>query len=61
MQSLSAIPSSLRKVTRGFVLYECEPKARAKFRNTELFRIAGDKIKEVQVFFGSLAEGAPQE
>jgi len=45
----------------AFVLYEREPKAGAKFRNTEFFRIEGKKIKEVEVYFGSLPEGTQQE
>ncbi len=45
----------------GFVLYECEPKAGGKFRNTEFFSTDGSKIKEVQVYFGSLPEGAAQK
>jgi ketosteroid isomerase-like protein len=37
----------------AFVLYELEPETGAKFRNTEFFKIEGNKIKEVQVYFGS--------
>jgi hypothetical protein len=33
--------------------YECELKEGARFRNTEYFRIEGNKIKEVEVYFGS--------
>jgi hypothetical protein len=42
--------------SEAFVLYECEPKVGDRFRNTEFFKIEGNKIKEVQVFFGSLPE-----
>jgi ketosteroid isomerase-like protein len=38
----------------AFVRYECQPKDGAKFRNTEFFRIEGNKIKEVEVYYGSL-------
>jgi len=37
----------------AFVLYECTTTDGNTFRNTELFRFAGDKVKEVQVFFGA--------
>ena len=47
--------------SEAFVLYECEPKIGNRFRNTEFFRIEDNKIKEVQVFFGSLPEGTPQK
>jgi SnoaL-like domain len=42
--------------SEAFVLYECEPKGDARFRNTEFFKLAGNKIKEVEVYFGSLPE-----
>ena len=45
----------------AFVLYECEPKVGDKFRNTEFFKIEGNKIKEVEVFFGSLPEGTQKQ
>jgi ketosteroid isomerase-like protein len=41
----------------AFVRYECETKDGAKFRNTEFFRVAGNKIKEVEVYYGSLPQG----
>ena len=44
------------KGDEAFVRYECERIAGPKFRNTEYFRIEGDKIKEVEVYFGSLPE-----
>jgi len=37
----------------AFVRYECELKDGARFRNTEYFRIEGNKIREVEVCFGS--------
>jgi ketosteroid isomerase-like protein len=36
----------------AFVRYLCEPKSGDKFRNTEYFRADGDKIVEVDVYFG---------
>jgi ketosteroid isomerase-like protein len=37
---------------RCWVTYEGHGKAGRWFRNTEMFRIAGDQIAEVEVFFG---------
>lgn len=37
----------------AFVRYEAELTAGEKFRNTEFFRIEGDKVKEVQVYYGA--------
>lgn len=45
----------------AFVRYELEPKVGAKFRNTEFFAIVGNKINEVEVYFGSLPEGTRQQ
>ncbi|GBO54189.1 ketosteroid isomerase [Pseudanabaena sp. lw0831] len=45
----------------AFVRYECETKAGKKFRNTEWFRFEGDKLKEVQVYFGEETQSANQE
>ena len=45
----------------AFVRYECEPKGGGKFRNTEFFRIEGNKIKEVEVYYGSLPVGVSEE
>ena len=36
----------------AFVLYECEMKDGAKFRNTEFLKLEGNRIKEVNVYFG---------
>jgi hypothetical protein len=38
----------------AFVRYECETKDGAKSRTTEFFRIEGDKIMEIEVYYGSL-------
>lgn len=39
-----------------FIRYECAIETGPKFRNMEYFRIEGDRIKEVEVYFGSLPE-----
>ena len=53
---------AIQKLVEGdgeaFVLYECEPKEGAPFSNTEYFRVVGDKVSEVRVFYGSLANEA---
>jgi ketosteroid isomerase-like protein len=46
------------KGDEAFVRYECELKDGARFRNTEYFRIEGNKIKEVEVYFGSSIKAA---
>jgi hypothetical protein len=46
----------IEKANEAFVRYECERIVGPKFRNTEYFRIEGDKIKEVEVYFGSIPE-----
>ena len=38
----------------AFVRYECETKAGTKSRTTEFFRVEGNKIKEIEVYYGSL-------
>jgi len=52
------IEKLFEKGDEAFVRYECEPKAGARFRNTEYFRIEGNKIKEVDVYFGRNTEDA---
>ena len=42
-----------------FVLYETEGKPGGTFRNTELFRFEGDRIRSIDVFFGFVPAGAP--
>jgi ketosteroid isomerase-like protein len=37
----------------AFVRYELEPASGPRFRNTEFFRLRGNKIREVEVYFGS--------
>ena len=36
-----------------FLLYVCYPESRKPFQNVEILRFEGDKIKEVQVYFGN--------
>lgn len=35
-----------------FVSYHCVAREGASFRNAELFRFAGDKVRRVEVYFG---------
>ena len=37
----------------AFALYELEPNVGPRFRNAEFFRMKGNMISEVQVYFGS--------
>lgn len=41
----------------AFVLYECTLQSGDKFRNTGFFRLEGNKIREIEVYFGSLPAG----
>lgn len=45
----------------AFVLYECEPKSGAKFRNTERFVFEGQKLKSVEVYFGDPPTGVSKQ
>lgn len=47
------IEKLFEKGDEAFVRYECELKTGERFRNTELLRIEGNKVKEVEVYFGS--------
>ena len=38
----------------AFVLYQAELKNGTTFRNTEFYKLEGNKIKQVEVFFGSV-------
>jgi ketosteroid isomerase-like protein len=40
----------------AFVKYECVAKGGKRFRNTEFFAFAGDKIKRIDVYFGASYE-----
>lgn len=41
----------------AFVQYECETINGNKFKNTEFFKLKGNKIKKVEVYYGSLPIG----
>jgi ketosteroid isomerase-like protein len=46
----------------AFVRYRAELKDGSKFRNTEYFRLEGNKLKEVDVYFGRpFSEGASEK
>ena len=47
----------LEKDNEAFILYDCRTNSGGGSRNTEFFTIEGNKIKEVEVYFGS----APKE
>jgi hypothetical protein len=55
------IEKLFEKRNEAFVRYECELKDGARFRNTEYFRIEGNKIKEVEVYFGSFVNRTPRK
>jgi ketosteroid isomerase-like protein len=44
-----------------FVLYECTPKDGETFRNVEFFQIADNKIKAIEVYFGSLRTSGKED
>jgi hypothetical protein len=41
----------------AFVSYLCVAKGGKRFRNTEFFVFAGDKVKRIDVYFGASFEG----
>jgi hypothetical protein len=51
------IEKLFEKGNEAFILYDCKTKNGGSSRNTEFFTIEGNKIKEVEVYFGS----APKE
>jgi hypothetical protein len=52
------IEKLLEKGNEAFILSECKTKDGGSFRNTEFFTIEGNKIKEVEVYFGSAPKDA---
>src|SRR5947209_20592141 len=40
----------------AFVTYRCTAKSGKRFRNTEFFVFAGDKVKRIDVYFGAAYE-----
>jgi len=51
------IEKTLERENEAFILHDCKTRTGDRSRNTEFFIIEGDKIKEVEVYFGS----APKE
>jgi hypothetical protein len=56
-KSPTGIEKLFEKGNETFILYDCKTKNDGSSRNTEFFTIEGNKIKEVEVYFGS----APKE
>jgi ketosteroid isomerase-like protein len=55
------IEKLFEKDNEAFVRYRAELKDGTSFRNTEFIRVEGNKIREVDVYFGrSLSEGAQE-
>ena len=46
----------LERDNEAFILYDCKIKNGGRSRNTEFFTIEGNKIKEVEVYFGSASK-----
>ena len=42
------------KDNEAFILYDCKTKTGGRSRNAEFFTIEGNKIREVEVYFGSV-------
>ena len=55
------IEKLFEKHNEAFVLYEGERYDGGRWRCTEFFRIEGNQIKEVQVFFASLPDGVVKQ
>ena len=53
------IEKILEKDNEAFILYDCKTKTGGRSRNTEFFTIEGDKIREVEVYFGSAPTKEP--
>jgi hypothetical protein len=49
--------SCLKKATKPIIVYECKTKKAAARGTRKFFTIEGNKIKEIEVYFGS----APKE
>ena len=52
-----AIEKLFEKGHEAFVLYDCKTKNGGISRNTEFFTIEGNKIKAIEVYFGSTPKG----
>jgi ketosteroid isomerase-like protein len=55
------IEKLFEKGNEAFILYECKTKDGGSSRNTEFFTIEGNRIKEVEVYFGSAPKDASKE
>ena len=53
------IEKMLERDNEAFILYDCKTKTGGRSRNTEFFTIEGDKIREVEVYFGSAPTKEP--
>jgi ketosteroid isomerase-like protein len=51
-----SIEKLLETGNEAFILYDCKTKNGGSSRNTEFFTIEGSKIKEIQVYFGSVSK-----
>jgi SnoaL-like domain len=47
------IVKMLERDNEAFILYDCKTKIAGRSRNTEFFTIDGNKIRQVEVYFGS--------
>ena len=52
------IEKVFEKGNEAFILYECKTKDGGSSRNTEFFTFEGNRIKEVEVYFGSAPKDA---
>jgi hypothetical protein len=50
--NLLALRSCLKTGNEAFIIYDCKTKNWGNSRNTDSFTIEGNKIKEVEVYFG---------
>jgi len=55
------IEKLFEKGNEACILYDCKTKDGGSSRNTEFFTIEGNKIKEVEVYFGSAPQDASED
>ena len=55
------IEKLFEKGNEAFILYDCKTKDGGSSRNTEFFTIEGNKIEEVEVYFGSAPKDASED
>jgi ketosteroid isomerase-like protein len=58
---LYKIEKLIEEDDEAFVQYECETIAGNKFKNAEFFKTKENKIKKVEVYYGSLPSGISEE